>query len=173
MESLFARNHGVINAHTFMAGQTWLGFAAQDGKLLSIKKLFELGADPNIGDCTYGMKPLCSACFNAHAEVARFLVDNGSEIDTDASVKNPLFAAIVGRSVKCVKIILDAGIDTGIRYNSKTMTDMDAVAFALMHGARSCAEVIALWNAGDDEHAATQAMIVADEIAHRNAYGVG
>jgi hypothetical protein len=170
IELLFTRNPEQLNLQTFMAGQTWLGHAASSGKSLSVRKLVELGADPNIGTSSDGSKALCSACHSANPEIVRYLIERGAEIDTDASVRNPLFSAIVGRSPECVKVILEAGIDACVHYNSKTMDDMDAVAFALMRGERECAEIIARWIAKGDEAAATKALTEADEIAHRNAY---
>lgn len=52
----------------------------------------------------------------------------------------------MGRSPDCVQLLLDAGIDSGVTYNSETMTDMDAVAFALMRGEAECAKFIAAHN---------------------------
>ena len=170
IRSLFSANPELLNAHTFMAGQTWLGFAAQDGKIHAVKQLVELGADPNIGDETYGSKPICSACNNGHPEIAHYLIEQGSIIDTELSVKNPLFASIIGQSSDCVRIILNTGIDSTIRYSSETMQNMDAVAFALMRGERECAEIIAGWNAEGDELAAARALAEANSIAEFNAH---
>ena len=170
IDSLFLQNPEMLNIHTFMGGQTWLGYAAEDGKLVSVKKLIAMGADKNIGDEIYGSKPICSACSNGHAEVARYLTEQGSEVDVEASVRNPLFAAIVGRSPDCVRIILETGIDVTVRYNSDTMNDMDAVAFALMRGEAECAEIIARWHVNGDETLAKQALIEAHEIAVRNVH---
>ncbi|MGE4409753.1 MAG: ankyrin repeat domain-containing protein [Sphingobium sp.] len=170
IELLFSRNPELLNQHTMMAGQTWLGHAASSGKLLAVKKLIELGADPNIGDRWDGSKSLCSAGHSGNPEIVRCLLEHGAEIDTDASVRNPLFASIVGRSPECVRVILSAGIDAAVRYNSATMDDMDAMAFALMRGERECAEIIAQSNAKGDEAAAAKALAGADEIAERNAH---
>lgn len=158
-----------LNAYTFLAGQTWLGYAAQVGKLVAVDALVGLGANVNIGDQTYGAKPLCSACSNGNHLVAEYLIQCGSDLDVETSVRNPLFSSIVGRSLECVTVILSAGIDTQIRYSSHTMSDMDAVAFALMRGETECATRIAKWNTGADEIAVAGTLAAAEIIAGRNA----
>jgi ankyrin repeat protein len=170
VRNIFAHHPNELNVPTFMAGQTWLGYAAQAGKLSAVKALVEIGADPNIGDETYGAKPLCSACSNGHQAIAEYLLEHGADLDTETSARNPLFSAIVGRSPECVRTILTVGIDAAIRYDSDTMRNMDAAAFALMRGERECAAIIARWNAGGDEAAASRALARADEIAQRNAH---
>lgn len=171
LDNLFSENPEQLDVQTFMGGQTWIGYASQKGKLRTIEKLFGMGADINIGDSHYGSKPICSAADNGHFEIAKYLIDHGSDLDVDASVRNPLFAAVVGRSPEIVRLLLDAGIDATVRYNSPTMTNMDAVAFALMRGENECARLIAHWNAKGDNAAAQQALAEADAIADKNASG--
>lgn len=171
LRELIKENSEQLNLQTFMAGQTWLGYACQKGKLAAIAELCELGADLNLGDSHAGAAPICSAADNGHAEAVRYLVARGAELHVDASVRNPLFAAIVGRSPEAVEILLDAGIDAKVIYNSPTMRNMDAVAFALMRGERRCAELIAYRNADGEQSKAERALREADEIAERNAHG--
>lgn len=152
-----------------MAGQTWLGYAAQKGRLTAIRALRDLGADINIGDKHEDAKPICSAASGGHPEAVRLLLEMGAQLDVDASVRNPLFSAIVGRSPESVQTLLEAGIDGRIRYTTPTMKDMDAVAFAILRGERQCAEVIARWNADCDEEAIVDALRQADDIAESNA----
>ena len=169
LRQLFTENPSALNAHTFMAGQTWLGYAAQKGKLAAIRALSDLGADVNVGDKHDGAKPICSAASSGNSSAVRLLLELGAQLDIDASVRNPLFSAIVGRSPETVRILLEARIDARIRYNSTTMKDMDAVAFALLRGEQESAEVIARWNAGGDEAATLVALQEADKTAENNA----
>ena len=170
LESLLKENPEQISAYTLMAGQTWLGYAAQLGKLEAIRTLVKVGCEINQGDKHDGAAPLDSAAANGHYDVVEYLLQAGARLDTTLPVRNPLFAAIIGRSPGIVRLLLEAGIDSTVRYNSATMKDMDAVAFALMRGEQECARIIALWNAKGDEQIATAKLAEADEIAERNAH---
>lgn len=90
-------------------------------------------------------------------------------MDTSASVRNPLFAAIVGQSQEVVRLLLDRGIDASVRYNSNTMIDMDATAFALWRGETELARIIALHLAGGNEVKAQALLNEAREVVSRNA----
>lgn len=166
---LLRDNPEQITTFTPFGGQTWLGYAAQLGKLNSVKTLVTVGLDVNKGDKYEDGKPLCSAAANNHSAVAAYLLSVGAVMDVSLSVRNALFAAIVGRSPEIVRLLLQTGIDSKIRYTSKTMKSMDAVAFALMRGEVECARIIALWNADGDEGIAKAALAEADRIAEANA----
>lgn len=166
---LFQENPAQVNATTFMAGQSWLGFAAQVGDVRVIEELVHLGLDVNFGDEQYQAKPICSAALNGNLGAVRILIELGSELDIRTSARNPLFCAIVGRSPEVVSVLLAAGMDASVRYTSDTMNDMDATAFALMRGERACAEQIALSIASGDIDSAKLALLKADQIAEQNA----
>jgi hypothetical protein len=159
-----------LHFSTPFGAQTWLGYAAGHASLKTVNVLLDLGFDVNEGDARENVKPLCSACFKGRLDVARLLLDAGSVLDTATSVQNPLFAAIVGRSPEVVKLLLERGVDATVSYNSESMRDMDAVAFALMQGEAECARIIAVWNARGDELVAQKALREADRIAEQNAH---
>lgn len=169
IKRLFHENPDQVSTFTPIGGQTWLGYAAQLGKLEAVKTLASVGLDVNQGDKHDGDKPLGSAAANNHYDVAAYLLRAGSAMDVSSSVRNPLFAAIVGRSPEIVRLLLQSGIDSKVRYTSETMKEMDAVAFALMRGEAECARIIALWNSNGDEEAANAALAEADRIAEINA----
>jgi len=162
---LFKENPEQRSVHTFMGGQSWLGYASQIGKLEAVKMLVKLGVDVNLGDKNYGSRPICSAADNGHYDLVEFLINNGTKLDVSESVRNALFAAIVGRDPRIVKLLLEAGIDSKVVYNSKTMKNMDAIAFSLLNGELECAQIIALWNAGGDEQEAKLLLDKADKVA--------
>lgn len=166
---LFAGNPDQMSSYTPFGSQTWLGYAAQVGKLNVVKTLVEIGLDVNARDKRDDGKPICSAAENNHYDVAAYLLSAGAVMDVSLSVRNPLFAAIVGRSPEIVRLLLKSGIDSKAGYTSKTMKDMYAVAFALMRGETECARIIALWNTDGDEEAADAALAEADKIAEKNA----
>lgn len=170
LPGIFADHPEQLHVQTFMAGQTWLGCACQKGLLDVIKTMVDLGADLNQGNNHTGARPLVSAGYFGHDDVAEYLLKQGSRVDTDSSEVNPLLAAIVGRSVACVRLLLDTGIDAIVRRHSKTMTSMDAVAFALMRGEQASAEMIADHLAIGDAARAAVLLGYADKVAELNAY---
>jgi hypothetical protein len=167
---LISENPEQLSAHTPFGGQTWLGYAAQIGSLSAVRTLIEAGSDVNAGDRRDNVAPICSAAANGHEDVVSYLLCTGAALDVSLSVRNPVFSAIVGRSPRIVRQLLEAGIDGKVRYDSETMTNMDAVAFALMRGEAECARMIAMWNARGDESAAEIALKEADKIANINAH---
>ncbi len=170
ISALLRENPEHIKWHTPFGSHTWLGYAAQTGKLASAKALLDAGINVNAGDKREDIKPICSAADNGHYEMVAFLLQGGAELDVSLSVRNPLFAAIVGRSVEIVKLLLSEGIDSTVRYTSETMRNMDAVAFALMRGEVECARVIAEWNTKGNGASIEQLLQEADRVAEENAF---
>lgn len=160
--------------YTPFGGATWLGYAAAHGTLDAVKTLIDLGLDVNNGGKYDEGKSISNAADNGRPDVVAYLLSQGAVLDTSLSVRNPLFAAIIGgtpkddRSPEVVKLLLEAGIDSKVRYNSKTMKNMDALAFARMWGNMECARMIALWNANGDEALAKEALVEAERIAYAN-----
>lgn len=64
---------------------------------------------------------------------------------------------------------VSAGIDASVRYNSETMQNMDATAFALMRREPEIARVIALHNAGGDPVKAEALLAEATATAAKQA----
>lgn len=168
---LFRDNPEQIGSYTYFGSQTWLGYAAQIGKLNSIQTLVEIGLNINTGDKRDDRKPICSAAANNHYNVAEFLLKNDAVLDTAKSIQNPLFASIIGRSPEITRLLLEAGIDCTVRYNTQTMENMDAISFALMRGENECAKIIASWLTGGNEIKVKLLLKEADDIAANNAYG--
>jgi len=146
---------------------SWLHYAAAHGNLEIVKHLISLGFDLNARDKRGEQTPLNKAAVNGNVEIAKYLLSQGATLDTSSSVVNPLFSAIVGRSPEIASLLLDAGIDTEVRYSFGTepAEQMDAVAFAMMRGEREIAHMIALRNSHGDEAAAQAAMAEGRRIA--------
>ena len=79
-------------------------------------------------------------------EIVKFLIDSGAMLDTSESVRNPLFAAIVGgisdSHTAVAQLLIDSGIDTKVKYNGKYMTDWDALAHAKEWGRSEIVELL-------------------------------
>lgn len=109
---------------------TWLHVAASMGQLEIAKRLVALGADVNRNGGIYGAAPIKEAASEGHVALVKFLIDSGAELDVSKSERNPLFGAIHHGHVDIVRLLIAVGIDANVRYNSATMKEMDAVAFA-------------------------------------------
>ena len=171
MQALFAQYPEIVSLRVPAFG-TWLHYASAKGTLDLVKRLIAMGFDVNARD-REGLGPLQNAAFEGKEEIAEHLLDQGARMDVSASVRNPLFGAVISRSPEIARLLLDRGIDSKVRYDSETMENMDAVAFAMMRGERDIAHMIALHNAGGDETAARAAMAESFEIARKNTSPVG
>jgi ankyrin repeat protein len=122
-----------LNMSTRLFG-TWLHVAASLGQLEIVKRLVNLGADVNALGGLEGSAPLHLAAAAGHLDIARYLLSRGATLDVSAPEKNPLFGAIHGGYKEMVKLLLDAGIDTKVRYQGRSIKNMDALAFARERG---------------------------------------
>lgn len=169
---LFAEHPEQVEAYTPFAGDTWLHYAARDGALEIVEYLLGLGMNIDEGCMREGRTALVSAGYGSHYDVAKYLLDHGAVMDVSASIRNPMFGAIVGGSLEIARLLIDRGIDTSVRYNSLTMKNMDAIAFAWMEGEREIARMIAEKHAGGDAAKIEALLAEADAIAHANTVPV-
>lgn len=167
IRQLFTGHPEQLHVQTFFGGQTWLGYAAQKGQLAVIQTLAALGADINCPG-REGIRPIVVAANFGQVEVAAWLLSRGAVLDSDESVRNPLFAAITGQSPDIVRLLLAAGMDASIRYTD-TWDNLDALAFALMRGETTCAALIADHLAAGDAPRRARLWAKADQIAEHNA----
>lgn len=111
---------------------TWLHMAAAHGRLDIVRWLILHGIDVNVRGATIEGRPLDEAASNGHIDIVKFLIDSGATLDVRDSVRNPLFAAIVGglsdSHTEIAKFLIDSGIDTSKRYPN--LDNMDALEFA-------------------------------------------
>ncbi len=148
-----------VTAFTPFAGGTWLHFAAREGDIDAVRYLLLRGADVNAGDFREGRKAICDAAHGGHAEIVELLLNEGLTLDCSTSVRNPLFSAIVGRSVHVATLLLKHGVDLRSRYPfGEPPVEMDAVAFAVMQGELGIARAIALHAAHEDGQSAQAAL---------------
>ena len=70
--------------------------------------------------------------------------------------------------LKIAELLLDHGIDSTVRYNTDTMKDMDAMAFACMWGRQDIARLIAERQADGDPETVETLLAKAEEIAEAN-----
>ncbi len=129
--------------HVMTPFGTWLHVAAAHGQLEIISFLIAQGIDINRNGGILEGSALNEASSKGHVDIVRLLLDSGAAMDTSASVLNPLFGAVYGRSLQVVKLLIDRGIDHSVKYTSKTMKNMDALAFARERGETEIAKYLA------------------------------
>jgi len=90
-----------INPNRRMAAGPWLGgltalhFAAREGQMDAVRELVSAGANVNAVAATDNMPPITTAIINGYFDVAKFLLDHGSDPNIATTSKlTPLFAAI-------------------------------------------------------------------------------
>lgn len=148
---------------------TWLHHASAHGTLEIVKYLVEHGFDVNASDGKDGCGPLQLAADKGNYDIAEYLLDQGASLDSSESNFDILFGAIVGQSRDIVRLLLDRGIDSKVRYtDSAYMENMDATAFAMERGELEMANMIALHNADGDAAKAHALVIEAEAIAKEN-----
>jgi hypothetical protein len=181
VKEVFAHHPEQIEAYTPFAGGTWLHYAAGKGFIDIIQYLVGRGLNVNSRSRHDDRTPLTDAANAGHFGAVEYLLEHGAELDTSTSIGNPLFAAIsgsvqvnatwgppTGEAARIVRLLLERGIDSRVRYDSPTMKNVDAIAFAVMAGASELAHIIALWNTNGDEQEAERAISEARSIAMDN-----
>lgn len=121
---------------------TWLHIAASKGKFAVVKKLIELGIDINKRGGTFDGGAIERAASEGHIKIVEYLISCGAELDTSEPERNVLFSAIQGGHLDIIKILIENGIDTKIKYTGDNMTNMDALAFANEQGQEKIYEFI-------------------------------
>ena len=160
----FQENPEQVDVHTFMGGQTWLGYAAQKGALASVRALIDCGFGIDTLDRN-GATPLNSAAAHGNLEVVQYLVGQGAKLDFSSTAANPLFGSVLGKSHDVAQVLLDAGIDATKTYSTSRVSNMTAVAFALMWGQTEIANTIAVFVAKAKQISAEQVIEEGREVA--------
>lgn len=171
------------SAHTFFAGSTWLGYAAGEGKLRSVKALVEIGLDINQGCKRDNATPICNAAGSGALDVVEYLLNCGAQLNVSSSLENPLIWAVTdwenAEEIEIVKALLKAGIDISTKYQYKSKTkdkkDLDAIAKSLQNGTPTKAGVIAAWKAKGEEAQIKSLLLEAMDAAdsHSANYNYG
>jgi uncharacterized protein len=111
---------------------TWLHMAASHGKLDIVRWLVSQGVDVNAIGGMGERRAIDEAAANGYVDVVKLLLDSGATLDVSESVRNPLFAAIVGgisdSHTAVAKLLIDSGIDTTVKYPN--LDNMDALEHA-------------------------------------------
>lgn len=101
---------------------------ARKGSLTQAKEI--ITANPKAFNVvnTEGYSPLTLACYHRNNEVAKFLIDNGSDINQKSNMGTPLMAAVVKGNVEIVSELLNKKVDI----NSIDKNGTSALLYATM-----------------------------------------
>lgn len=168
---------GVLGCH--------LRYACEHGSLEIIKSIIELGADINLRDSTLDFSPLNGACYQGRVDVVDYLLKAGAVIDVSTASRNPFFDCVRGGcygghetgeneryrqdTLKCAKVMIEAGGEVVTLYNSQAMVDMDVAAQAWMYGHRDITYLVVDHLYGNNERMAASALAEAMEVSQWNA----
>lgn len=113
---------------------SWLHIAASAGQKSVAKYLIEQGIDININGGVSGGNPLNAAAQEGQREMVCFLIKSGACFDISEPERIALFSAIYDGHTDIARILVEAGIDTSVRYTGQSMKNMGALEFAKERG---------------------------------------
>jgi uncharacterized protein len=140
MDSLLAESQDFLD-FKFVLG-SWLHVAAKKNNIGVAKYLLDKGIDINNKCGSFDANALNHAASHSQYEIAKFLLKNGSQMDTSEPERNPLFGAIYVGNYPIAKLLIDNGIDISIKYTGERMKNMDALVYAEERGELEIAELI-------------------------------
>lgn len=132
IKSILDDNFGYI--HKMTPFGSWLHVAAGAGQLNAARYFIDNGIDINQKGGVAGGNSLNYAAQEGQKEMVCFLLDNGAKFDTTEPERNALFSAIYDGHTEIAKVLVNAGIDTAIKYTGKSMKGMGVLEFAKERG---------------------------------------
>ena len=76
-----------------------------------------------------GYTPLILACYKNNLEVAKFIIDQGADINSNSAMGTPLMAAVVKGNTDIVKLLLEKHADVNLTDANKTTALLYASMF--------------------------------------------
>jgi ankyrin repeat protein len=105
-------------------------WAAQYGRVETVRLLLDAGSPPDSADDPYGATPLMKAARNGHAATACLLIARGSDISLrDQSDGTALHEAVLSRDPALVDLLLAAGANPNAKTESLEETPLHQAVF--------------------------------------------
>ncbi|MFC6875688.1 ankyrin repeat domain-containing protein [Flavobacterium myungsuense] len=102
---------------------------ARAGTVEEVKEILKSNPKAFIVVNKEGFSPLILACYRGNNEVAKFLINNGSDLNVSGTMGTALMAAVVKGNDEIVKILLDKNADINATDANGTTALMYAVQF--------------------------------------------
>lgn len=134
----FLLNHGANARYVDSAGYTLLHVAARNVSNDMLQRLIGLGCDVN-AKSKIGQRPLYGAIRREAWDNAKFLVENGADIETVDGEGTPLALAAKYGGLELVKLMVEKGLDVRTKnpYSGRT-----ALHEAALHGHKAIVEFL-------------------------------
>lgn len=122
IEQIISKNKNLIDYPDPKYGNTLLSLAVSNNQLVSVKKLLELGADPNKHDKYEGSTPVIDACLSSDPEILKLLLYFGGDpnstqnapLEEDSLLHHERTFALrkaAAYDIRYVKLLVEAGAD--------------------------------------------------------------
>lgn len=140
IKQIFNANIELLNLKTPLG--SWLHIATQHGQTQIVEYLVNMGVDVNVQGGSSNSNSLNVAAQEGNVELLEYFLKKGAVIDVSEPDRNPLFSAIHNGHINAVELLIEAGVDTSVKYTGQTMINMDAIEFAKEWGRIDIAELI-------------------------------
>lgn len=121
----------------------WLYQAARSGDPITLRFLLSCQCSPNeLSGGAVSQSALCAAASEGCVECVQMLLQAGAIIDVETLDDNPIFNAIWGRSLDCVRLLVEAGIDIHRTYTLPDSRRRNALEFSQRCGCSDIAEYL-------------------------------
>ena len=102
---------------------------ARKGTLEQAKSILKVNPNAFKTVNSDGFSPLTLACYKGNNEVAKFLVENGCDINQKSSMGTPLMAAVVKGNVEIVMLLLNKKVEVNVADSNGTTALLYATIF--------------------------------------------
>lgn len=119
----------IVFQFSFSQQKTDVFGVARTGTVEEVKEILKLNPKAFQVVNKDGFSPLILACYRGNNDVAKFLIENGSDLNASSTMGTALMAAVVKGNDEIVKILLDKNANINATDANGTTALMYAVQF--------------------------------------------
>ena len=116
--------------------------AVDHGELKIAQWLIKMGVNINERAGLADATPLHTAATEGQLGAVQLLLDHQAEFDVSDPKRDQLFGAIYGGHLDVVKLLVEHGFDTSVKYTRETMHEANALAYAERQGQAEIADYL-------------------------------